>query len=497
MKKALLVPIFVMAAALPALAADSLLQQGMKLYQQHHYNEATHLLYNRLENAEANQKAPLQLSFGMACLANARCYAQLYQAALAVQHDYLKRLVATKVPAKNTSQLAALYMGKAHIASGDLQSATLWLERFLASPGLASGTQIDAQVALGMIYHLRADPKKAQKTWSKVPVKNPEAQILMAVAYQQAAVPQKQPAQMADTAMAQLTAAGKSLSIQSETALLAIYTQANQMAKGFKILAQTDLKAFAHEEILGAHKTIHFYDPALLIRLSDFYNHAAVEALQTARQAPNAKIQSAATYYLGEAFSQMGRATEAIDAFNQFIAGNPKPQSIKQRAQVRQLFLQTQLSPPSDPLASLARFKIPEAGPALTSEVLQACSEWQINCPGALNRATALWQQSKGRAPVNISMALGRHFRQQGQYAKALRHLEGGRDKSRKNRIETNPPVMLIDLARGYYNAKQFSEALEIYFEMSKQFPAVRQIQVALQGVYAMEEQSAGDAKIF
>ena len=75
--------------------------------------------------------------------------------------------------------------------------------------------------------------------------------------------------------------------------------------------------------------------------------------------------------------------------------------------------------------------------------------------------------------------------------------MEAGRDKSNKNRIEYNDPLMLVNLAEVYYRTKQFSEALEIYFEMSNHFPAVRQIQVAMQGVYSMEQKSAGDVKIF
>jgi hypothetical protein len=75
--------------------------------------------------------------------------------------------------------------------------------------------------------------------------------------------------------------------------------------------------------------------------------------------------------------------------------------------------------------------------------------------------------------------------------------MEAGRDKSNKNRIEFNDPRMLIALAEAHYRSRNFSEALEIFFEMSKQYPAVRQIQAAMQGVYSMEQQSAGDAKIF
>jgi hypothetical protein len=55
---------------------------------------------------------------------------------------------------------------------------------------------------------------------------------------------------------------------------------------------------------------------------------------------------------------------------------------------------------------------------------------------------------------------------------------------------------MLVNLAEAYYQTMRFSEALEIYFAMSKQFPAVRQIQVAMQGMYSMEQKSAGDARI-
>ncbi len=92
---------------------------------------------------------------------------------------------------------------------------------------------------------------------------------------------------------------------------------------------------------------------------------------------------------------------------------------------------------------------------------------------------------------------LGYAYEGKRDYAKAVAYLEAGRDKGNKNKIESNDPEMLVSLANSYYRTKKFSEALEIYFEMSKQFPEVRQIQEALQGVYAMEHKSAGDVKIF
>ncbi len=105
-------------------------------------------------------------------------------------------------------------------------------------------------------------------------------------------------------------------------------------------------------------------------------------------------------------------------------------------------------------------------------------------------------ETGEGKAFSRVSFALGKYYLQKKDYVKAAFYMEAGRDKSNKNKIESNDPVMLVSLAKAYYRTKKFSEALEIYFEISKQFPAVRQIQVAMQGVYSMEQKSAGDAKI-
>jgi tetratricopeptide (TPR) repeat protein len=106
-------------------------------------------------------------------------------------------------------------------------------------------------------------------------------------------------------------------------------------------------------------------------------------------------------------------------------------------------------------------------------------------------------QKGEGRRFYSVNFALGQYYLEKKDYLRATTYMEAGRDKSNKNRIEFNDPLMLVNLAKAYYLTKKFSESLEIYFEMSKQFPAVRQIQVAMQGVYSMEQKSAGDVKIF
>jgi TolA-binding protein len=134
--------------------------------------------------------------------------------------------------------------------------------------------------------------------------------------------------------------------------------------------------------------------------------------------------------------------------------------------------------------------------PYMLSDILLACSRLQIECHKTVKKALVLVETGEGKTFARVNFALGKYYLQKKDYVKAAFYMEAGRDKSNKNKIESNDPVMLVSLAKAYYQTKKFSEALEIYFEISKQFPSVRQIQIAMQGVYSMEQKSAGDAKI-
>jgi tetratricopeptide (TPR) repeat protein len=131
------------------------------------------------------------------------------------------------------------------------------------------------------------------------------------------------------------------------------------------------------------------------------------------------------------------------------------------------------------------------------AEVLSACNTLEIECPEMERRASLLTGTGERAVLAGLYGALGNYYIRKKDYARAISCFEAGRDKSNKNSIVHNDPLMLVNLAETYYETRKFSEALEIYFEMSKHFPAVRQIQVAMQGVYAREQKSAGDARLF
>jgi len=128
---------------------------------------------------------------------------------------------------------------------------------------------------------------------------------------------------------------------------------------------------------------------------------------------------------------------------------------------------------------------------------LTACVHARGSCTGAAESARALALTSQAERFRNLHRAVGEQYAAEGEAERALAYLETARDKANKNKIDTNDPLLLVELAEAYYRTKKFSEAQEIYFEMGKQFPQVRQIQDALQGIYSREQKSAGDVRIF
>ena len=134
--------------------------------------------------------------------------------------------------------------------------------------------------------------------------------------------------------------------------------------------------------------------------------------------------------------------------------------------------------------------------PELLSDILVTCNRIRIDCPRIAQTSAAAVESGDGKRFAILNVGLGRYSLGKKELGKAVTYLEAGRDKGNKNKIESNDPLMLVSLSDAYYRTKKFSEALEIYFEMSKQFPQVRQIQEALQGIYSMEHKSAGDVKI-
>ena len=484
----------VMLAAGSALAADDALNRGMKLYKQHRYADAFQVLRENHSEGAADQRQKLQLSLGMVSLQSARLYQQLYGLSLRMSLGYLTRLIADEQ--QLDSRLVKLYLGKTLLQTGELTESTAFLAKFVNDKNAAQEDRQIAGIELGAAYYLQGKHDRAEKHWSGVNDGDPSAAASLASVYNRLGLVQRQPVALCSRALAQQPP-GQRPSIAMVSDIIGVYAGQNRIDEGLELLQQADLRSYFHEEVLVENKVIRFYDPMLLQSLFQLYAAAAVFNLQAAAGGPNARLAATAGTYLCEGYEMTGEADRSLELADKILAQSKWPAWMENRLKIRRATAQFLLGQKEIAENQFEQLRQTKSDPDLSAELLMASCNYGIDFPQAVISATELAQKGEGKRFARLNYALGRYYLWKKDYVKAVNHMEAGRDKSNKNRIEFNDPLMLVHLADAYYYSRKYSEALEIFFEMSKQFPAVRQIQVAIQGVYSMEQKSAGDAKIF
>lgn len=495
MPKAGFILAIVVLLALPSHAAIDPLKRGLQLYKKHHYEDAIQLLYKQLPADKSDRRSKTYLALGMICLANAGLYQDLYRASTATNLDYLNRLLSAEGPSK--SQLVNLYLGKAHLETGQLSEAAGFFKKFMAAGNAKSRETDFAKIGLATALYLQNKPAEAHALWAQVKTTPPELSISLAAAYSRVGLMEKQPLATCKTALDLLRQSGDTPSIQTINNLICVYSKNGPFDAAFELIKRADLKAYFHEEVPGPNKVIRFYDSALLSNLSSFYASAALEFLEKAYALPDKKTKGLAQYYLGQGHGLFGNPGHSTRMMHEFISAAGSPSRLKNRARVRQVFNNYLLGSKAAAIQQLNALLESEPEPDLVAEMLLSAVRYQLDVPQVVIVASAMAQGDQGRSFARINFALGKYYLWKNNYPRAISYMEAGRDKSHKNRVEFNDPLMLVNLAQAYYGSRQFSEALEIFFEMSKHFAAVRQIQDALQGVYIMEQKSAGDVKIF
>ncbi len=491
MRLSLLIGIMALMAS-PAHAADDPVQKAMKAYEKHRYEDAARDLRAALPSLEQGKQPSARLTLGMIYLKNAELHSELAQVSVVVSADYLRRLAADRGGSR--SRYSDLYLGLALLDSGKAEAAQAALDKFLAGGEDAKYKAI-AKIAMGTAANLAGDKQRAKELWSGINGSDPDVKTELAAAYSRAGLTEDNPVALCDEVLADIKQSGKPLSLIAATNCLGVYGRAGALDKGFGLLGRVDLKSYSYRESIGKSKVITFYDLRLLSNLEAFYLQASLASLEKA--ASDSQLKSITSYYLSEAQMLAGSPDQAAKATAAFLASPRMPPQYKNRALVRQGALQRQKGKQAEAIGVWNELTQKQPGdPELLADILTTCGKFKIDCPRVAQTAATAVETGDGKRFAVLNVGLGRYYLAKKDTAKAVSYLESGRDKGNKNKIESNDPLTLVALSDAYYRTKKFSEALEIYFEMSKQFPQVRQIQESLQGIYSMEHKSAGDVKI-
>lgn len=481
------------AVATHAVAAEDVTARAMKLYEKHSYEEAARLLRPQLQALDAGSQPAARLTLGMIYLRSAELYQALQNTALLIEQDYLKKLAGQR--GAGSSRHADFFLGQALREGGKYAESVKHLQRFLAqAPG--SPLRTDASLELGVAYWQQKQKQQAQVQWDGVANGLPDDKAALAAAYAVAGAQERNPLALAEAAAQALKKQGATASARMNRSLLRAYSRGDAPEKALDLLAVNEFRNAAFVENLGQSKSISFYDSGLLGDIAYAHLRAAVLYLEQAGR--DAKLGTTAAYFLTDAWLLLGNAEQAQRQAGVFLAQAQMPAQYRDHARARQAAAQYLAGKKSDANATWTDLLEKSAGrPEPLAEVMLACTQARADCAKYDQRAVAAAEAGEGKKYFILNAALGRYYLARKDYSRAALYMEAGRDKANKNKIEVNDPVMLTALAQAYYHNKKFSENLEIYFEMSKQYPAVRQIQDAMQGIYAMEQKSAGDVKIF
>jgi tetratricopeptide (TPR) repeat protein len=290
----------------------------------------------------------------------------------------------------------------------------------------------------------------------------------------------------------------RELSPRARRYLIEIYLAAGAPEQALAVARAADLGTASYVErfkvVKGTAKSIAFYDLALLTDLAQLYRELARRQLE--RAAADARMKPSAEYYLAEALNGLGANDEALKFVQAFLARPQAPAQYRERALARQALIAHRQGRGAEAERTWTAMAEQASDPEVLADIVLGCADVQAQCAKVLARVGQVTEAGDGRRYQRLNFALGSYYLRKKDYARAIAYMEAGRDKSNKNKIEANDPEMLAGLAEAYYRTKKFSEGLEIFFEMSHEFPVVRQIQEAVQGVYSMEQRSAGDVRI-
>lgn len=474
----------------PAWSADDPLDAAMKLFQKRRYEQAARMLEDALAHVDAGRRAQAQLVLGMIYLRDADLHDALARTAAAVELDYFDKLL--KSGSEGRSRYARLFLAETLLARGRAPEAGRHFDLVRADSGVEGRYRAIAGIGLGSVWWAKRDPERARGLWAGE-VGAAEVTLARAAAQGRArAMDRKSLRRVADDT-------GRSkLSARARRHLIEIYLAAGAPDQALALARAGDLSMASHVERFkvakGTAKSIAFYDLALLTDMAQLYRELARRQLEQAAADP--RIGPSAEYYLAEVLEGLGRNEEALAVAQRFLARPQAPAQYRERALARQALIAHRQGRSAEAESTWTAMAEQASDPEVLADIVIGCAGVQAACARVLARVAPMVEAGDGRRYQRLNFALGSYYLRRQDYARAIATMEAGRDKSNKNKIEANDPEMLVGLAEAYYRTKKFSEGLEIFFELSNEFPVVRQIQEALQGVYSMEQRSAGDVKI-
>lgn len=468
------------------IAAESPLTAALKSGEKRQYEIAILKIRQAMPQLSEQERVNANYITAVMSLKSAELYQSFNRINLAAFDEAYNLLAKEKKEFR--SQYIDFYTAEHLVESGKCDAAAPLLKRVLDNKSILATFKDYSRVLQAACIFRNGGAKNGAEMLAKIKPSN----VVVAVEKLAVAAAASKKDVLAEWKKINASANGDAKKIRFVSKSLAILTAAGEFDAALDLVASADLSSPDFEEA-SKDKTYFYYDVSLLRNLADFYLANARHYFNKLVDHP--KLGDQVKFYLMQASlldrGDLNKRIESVAFPNDATA----PEKLKPLLSIYRNALQDYRTKKLVDGVKLVSGN--EQQLDLLAEAVRVCRLMAQKCESLIALSKKNGGEAFGARFVNINRALGEYYLANGDVSTAQTYLEYARDKSNKNKIEANEPVLLTALADVYFHSKTYSESLEILFEFAKYFPAVRQLQEAMQSIYSVDHKSAGDVRIF
>ncbi len=478
-------------------AAEESLKKAMEKYETHRYSEGIALLKKEVDGKQKDELVLPYFILSRFYLKEAELYRTMYETSLMTTNDYLIKLNSVRTGKK--SKYLPYFMGLLYLETGQAKKAAATLQQFVNSNSVDTVLKEKARLKLGAAYYISGDRKKAEDIWAEVTAAGEDVIAEKGYVYARLNIKLKDAVEMAQNSINLSQKNGNKNHSKIYREIAFIYYKNDMSDAALGLMDKISLNEPEVLDNVEKNKVVRFYDPALLNDMSRIYYYAAGKYFNKVMSLRGReKYEDLIRFYLSEVNYRLNRYDDSINEINGFLKSNKLDAKYNKKINV---------------LLGACYYKKGDKKKAIEiwddllnknlqddsaiSALMDVYAELNVDATAVLKKIEGLAASKDEKKPKPFYNSLGLLYYSKKDYEKSVQALELVRDKANKNKIEANDPVFLIRLANSYYRLKKYSEALEIFFELGKDYPVVRQIQDTIQGVYSADEKGSGDVRIY
>jgi len=469
------------------------IEYALKLNRINHYDEALDIIYKALKEDKIKPDITSAYTIGRILYRKAYLYREMANVCIKTNLGYYLQL-----RERERNDIVKLFLGISHFYNDQYVEAAGILNQVIRNKKLNKDQIELAYVYLGASYYKNGEKSKAQDLWKKVGIESLIAKSTLGYIYAYLMVNPSIGESMAKEAMniakSKLASKYDIFRINHAYTLLAL----GNFNDAYKEIENVDLNIPIFTFKPNPKKELKFYNISVIDSYSKIIFAESIKNLEPIVTASSGELASFAAYYVAQMYVYLkdlkngikytqkaqklavtGSLTMmrsiALESSILLLQGKVK-RGIKLLKQGVQLIY----GKPSF-LLEMIKVVIQSGVPYNTVKDVVVTVESYIY--------SSNWSRNRRETALMGDLSL-----YSGRLVKAIYFYERARDKGNKNKIETNDPDFLINLAYVYYTKEYYPESLEILFSLDKYFKGIRPIQNAVQSVYSFKQKGSGEA---